>query len=267
MTKTNVATRDAQLPSTSDSAMLADYAGMGMEHVGAKDLTIPRFKILQDLSPEVNKRKDTYVEGAEPGMIYNTGLKTIHNEVVVVPCIYRRHHIEWLPNRGGFVADHGEDDSLLRQARPDEKRNMILPNGNLIVETATWYCIEPATGNQVVIPMSRTQLGPSRDWMTLATAEKLDRPDGAGRYTPPLFYRTYALSTVLRERGEDSWFVWRPRKSQTILEAAQVSGQNDLLQQAIKFAELVRAGEVKVGADTFEDDGARREQEDEDAPM
>ena len=246
------------------SALFSDYAGAGMEHVGVRDVTIPRFKILQDLSPEVNKRKDTYIEGAEPGLICNTGFKTVARSIEVIPCIYRRHHIEWLPDRGGFVADHGEDDSLLRQARIDDKRNAILPNGNLIVETPTWYVLDLSNGTEAIIPMSRTLAASSRDWMTLATAEKLPRPDGLGKYTPPLFYRGYTLTTRLREKGDNSWFVWSAAKGPTILELAEKNGE-DYLSQAIKFAELVKAGEVKVGAETFEEEARTRE--DEDAPM
>jgi hypothetical protein len=266
MAQTAVAARNKNDLALQQSNVFADYAGMGMEHVGVKDVTIPRFKILQDLSPEVNRRKDTYIEGAEPGLICNTGFKTIHKAVEVIPCIYRRHHIEWLPDRGGFVADHGEDDSLLRQAKIDDKRNARLPNGNLIVETPTWYVLDIATGTQAIIPMSRTLAASSRDWMTLATAEKLPRPDGHGKYTPPLFYRGYTLTTRMREKGENSWFVWQAAKGPTILELAEATGE-DLLSQAIRFAELVKAGEVKVAAESFEDETSYNNREDDDRPI
>jgi hypothetical protein len=35
------------------------------------------------------------------------------------------------------------------------------------------------------------------------------------------------------------------------------------MQQALGFAQLVRAGEVKVGADAFEEDSRQRESEDD----
>jgi hypothetical protein len=266
MAKSDVAVAPKGVPAVTNTDVFAEYAGMGMETVGAQDIAIPRYKILQDLSPEINKRKDKYIEGAEPGKIVNTAFKTVSSLIKVLPCIYRRHHIEWLPDRGGFVADHGEDASLLRQARPDDKRNMILPNGNIIVETATWYVIDLETGTQGIIPMSRTQLGPSRDWMTLATAEKLDRPDGQGKYTPPLFFRGYDLTTALREKGENSWFIWQAKKGPTVTELAESLNRSDLLQEAIKFAQLVRAGEVKIDASSFEEDdmrGSNRERDDE----
>jgi hypothetical protein len=265
MAKGDVALRDKDnLPAVdTNAALFAEYAGTGMETVGAQDVSIPRFKILQDLSPEVSKRKAEYIEGAEPGLILNTATKELFKSIHVLPCVYRRHHIEWLPNRGGFVADHGEDDSLLKRCEQDDKKNMILPNGNLIVPTATWYVIDLGSGNRAIIPMSRTQMNPSKDWMNLATSEKLQGPNG--RFIPPLFYRGYTLGTRVRDKGENSWSVWNVERGDVITELATSLGIPDLMQQALEFARLVRAGEVKVGADAFadEDGGGRQEEKDD----
>lgn len=46
--------------------------GIGNENIGAGDVEIPQLKLLQAMSPEVQKGTDGYVEGAEPGMIFNT---------------------------------------------------------------------------------------------------------------------------------------------------------------------------------------------------
>lgn len=267
MTKGDVALRDKKQLAPAAAAEMFEYAGAGMETVRPEDVSIPRFKILQDLSPETNKRKAQYIEGAEPGLILNTATKQVSKTVQVLPCIYRNHNIEWLPERGGFVADHGDDETLVRQARQDDKRNLILPNGNLIVPTATWYVLALPLGLQAIIPMSRTQRGPSRDWMTQATSEKLERPDGQGKYVPPLFYHGYELGTTIRDKGENSWFVWTVKKGDTIMELAEKLVYPDLMQQAVGFAKLVRAGEVKVGADAFDDEGGGRQQESDDEPM
>ena len=98
--------------------MLFEDQGAGAEGIGSQDLMVPRITILQSMSPQVNKRDGKYVEGAEIGHIFNT----VSNEAVdgeqgitVVPIKYRRAHIEWKPNRGGFVRDHGADASILEQ--------------------------------------------------------------------------------------------------------------------------------------------------------
>lgn len=274
MSKAAVATRDTKtktdLTTTAEehAALFAEHAGSGMETVGAQDVSIPRFKLLQDLSPEVNKRKPEYIDGAEPGQIVNTATKEVLSAIDVLPVVYRRHNIEWMPDRGGFVADHGDDETLVRSAKKDDKNNLVLANGNLIVPTATWYVIDLATGLQGIIAMSRTQMNPSKDWMNMATAEKLDNPNGGGRFTPPLFYRGYNLSSRIRDKNENSWFVWSIGRGQTILELAQRLKQPDLMAQAIKFRDLVTSGEIKVGAETFSDDSnSGNAREDDNAPM
>lgn len=263
MAKQAVAKQAGNLPATNDTLdALAQFSGSGMETVGAQDVSIPRFKILQDLSPEVNKRKAEYIEGAEPGMILNTATRELHREIEVLPCVYRRHHIEWMPDRGGFVADHGEDDSLLLQTRLDDRKNNVLPNGNLIVPTGTWYVLSLTDdGQQAVIPMARTQLNPSKSWMNMATSEKINHPT-RGKFVPPLFYRAYTLKTVVRDKGENSWFVWSPVRGPTIMELAEQDPQ--IMQAAISFSELVKAGEIRTDASTFADEAA---QEGDNAPM
>ena len=61
-----------------------------------EDLALPFFKVLGQLSPEVNKRDAKYVEGAEPGRIINTLLlMNCFDELKVIPCHYKRQYIEW----------------------------------------------------------------------------------------------------------------------------------------------------------------------------
>ena len=47
-------------------------AGIQTGVITQEDLALPFLKILGQLSPEVNKRDGKYVEGAEPGMIFNS---------------------------------------------------------------------------------------------------------------------------------------------------------------------------------------------------
>lgn len=59
-------------------------SGVGNENVSASDLEIPQLKLLQKMSPEVDKSGGSYVEGAEPGMIYNTLTKRLSDSVFLV---------------------------------------------------------------------------------------------------------------------------------------------------------------------------------------
>ena len=72
--------------------------GQGVENLTHEDLALPFLKILGQLSPEVNKRDGKYVQGAEPGMIYNSVTGELFDGekgIEVVPCHYKLEYIEW----------------------------------------------------------------------------------------------------------------------------------------------------------------------------
>jgi len=78
------------------SAFMED-ANSGLENITSDDLTIPRLKILQALSPEVNKRDGKYVEGADAGDAINTVTSKLYNDenpLVVLPVSYKRLFLE-----------------------------------------------------------------------------------------------------------------------------------------------------------------------------
>src|SRR5579864_7520885 len=121
---------------------LMGLEGMGSENVRAKDILIPRLTILQGLSPQINKKKAEYIEGAEVGDFCNVATGDIYKEeVTVIPVYFQTAYIEWIKNRGGIAANHGDDPSILEKCTRSEKNEMFLPNGNNIQENAQWYCL------------------------------------------------------------------------------------------------------------------------------
>ena len=78
--------------------MFEDDAAKGLGAIGQEDLALPFLKILGQLSPEVNKRDGKYVEGAEPGMIFNSVSGELYDGVKgidVIPAFYKLEYIEW----------------------------------------------------------------------------------------------------------------------------------------------------------------------------
>ena len=60
----------------SNSLFEAD-AKLGLENMDQDDLALPFLKLLQNSSDETKKKHSSYVEGAEPGMFYNTVTKKL----------------------------------------------------------------------------------------------------------------------------------------------------------------------------------------------
>jgi hypothetical protein len=234
---------------TSDIAsLLLEDEGAGRETMSAKDLAIPRLAILQALSPTCTKGDPAYIKEAEVGEIIDniSGKRWAGEEgIIVIPVSYRRAYIEW-DNRK-FVADHGTDDTLYNQCVKNEKKQMQLPNGHTMVETAEYYCVmlEPETGlpRQVVISMSRTMFSEAKRWNSLMSNLMVPRPDGEGVFNPAIFYHSYKLTTIPKSNDDGTWYVWKVNPYKPTLELV---GGHDLYLGSRSFRKAVVSGSVKV---------------------
>ena len=75
------------------TGMFEEDANTSFSKMGSEDFALPFLRVLGQLSPETNKRDAKYVEGAEPGMIFNTVTKQLYDGeagVNVIPCYYKR---------------------------------------------------------------------------------------------------------------------------------------------------------------------------------
>lgn len=198
------------LATTGGADFFGAHAGAGFENVTADDLIVPRLTILQSLSPQLKKSESSYIEGAEVGNICEVGTGAIFPDgILFVPVYYRKDYLEWAPRNsgGGLVAVHS-DPSIMEQTTRNDRNQPILPNGNLVNETAQFYGFNLSNNRQrCFIPFTSTQLKKARKWMTLATGERLKRSDGS-EFTPPLFYRSYELGTAHESNNQGDWEGW-----------------------------------------------------------
>jgi hypothetical protein len=115
-----------------------------------------------------------------------------------------------------------------------------------------WYCLDLDNfGQQIVIPMPRTQSRTSRQWMSAATSERIEHPEH-GLFTPPLFFRSYTLGSVLREDGENDWYVFTFEAGPTVFE---VDPDGNLMAAAQRFSKMLESGEIRADASSFADEG------------
>ncbi len=214
----------------------------GFENVTASDILIPRLTILQKMSPQIDKSDPAYIPGAEYGDFADTGTGEVFKDsIAVVPCFYALVYLEWGPRGSGkgLIANHGTDASCLKNASPDEKRRLVLPNGNYIAETATYYVLNlTANRRRSFIPMTSTQLKHARRWTTLLTSERLKRPDGS-EFMPPMWYRSWNVTTVEEKNNDGSWKSWKFSPGDPIL---ALDPSKSILKEAKDFYEQARDG-------------------------
>jgi hypothetical protein len=231
------------------SAFMED-ANSGLENITSDDLTIPRLKILQALSPEVNKRDGKYVEGADAGDAINTVTSKLYNDenpLVVLPVSYKRLFLEWQPrdSGGGLVTSH-DDQSILSKTTKNDRGQDVLENGNYIQTSANHFVIvlnSDGSFDQAVIPMAGTQLKKSRTWNSVMASLKLRSGDKV--FTPPSFSHRYSMKTVQESNDRGSWFGWN------ITNLGPISEEDMFFYEAAKdFASSV--GEVSMSSNSGE---------------
>ena len=246
----------------------------GLEGVDQADVVLPRFTVLQGLSPQVNPRKDEYVEGAQIGMIMNTATGRVYEEIPLIMAAYERRNIEWIPRDkpcplkdfpqvtgGGLYKDYGTDDTILEECTRNEKNGSLwTPRGHEMVVTGTWYVIDPETLSRAFIAMGKTQFTPSKKLMAGITDEKVQTKSGIRQ--APLFYRSWKMGTRMRQDGENEWFVFNHKPGPRVQE--YVHGR-DILEEVRRFREEIQEGNAIIDVTVGEVDA--NQQSGEDAAM
>ena len=224
--------------------MFEDDAAKGLGAIGQEDLALPFLKILGQLSPEVNKRDGKYVEGAEPGMIYNSVSGELYDGVKgidVIPCFYKLDYIEWKDRGEGLgapVAIYDSSSDIMSKTKPDANYKDRLPSGNYIEKTASHFVI--VTGDSpstALISMKSTQLKISRKWNSMMSGIKMKGKNGM--FTPASFSHIYKLKTTQMQNDKGTWFGWE------ISKVGPVTDQS-LYTQAKSFSENISKGAVKA---------------------
>ena len=232
--------KSAPLPAN----MFEDDAAKGLGAIGQEDLALPFLKILGQLSPEVNKRDGKYVEGAEPGMIFNSVSGELYDGVKgidVIPCFYKLEYIEWKDRGEGLgapVAIYDSSSDIMSKTTPDANYKDRLPNGNYIEKTASHFVIvsgdSPSTA---LISMKSTQLKISRKWNSMMSGIKMKGANGM--FTPASFSHIYKLKTTQMSNDKGTWFGWEVSKVGSVTDKG-------LYDQAKGFSDSISKGSVKA---------------------
>ena len=244
-TKTEMKATEENLPMA--MADMQQDADAGFEEASGGDFSIPFLRILQDLSPQCKERREEYVEGAKPGLFFNTVTQELSDVVSIVPCHFKKSMVEWVPrdSGGGFVAEHpmGTEEGLERDGG-----KFITKDGNDLIETAKHYVLivsEDGDYMPAVVMLTSTQLKKSRRWMSDMQRLKMTGPNGR-KFTPPMFSHLYRAKPKAEGNGQGDWYGWNFEIDR------RLTGEDAEVYEAAKqFRDAVKAGQVReVDPDT-----------------
>ena len=222
------------------TGMFEEDANTSFGNMDSDDYALPFLRVLGQLSPECNKRDAKYVDGAEPGMIFNTVTKQLYDGeagVNIIPCYYKREYVEWSDRGEGTtapVAIHSVDSGIIKEATRDASYKDRLPNGNYLENTASYFVLID-DGTSALISMKSTQLKVSRSWNSMMNSIKLKGKNGM--FTPAMYSHIYNLKTVQQSNDKGTWFGWNIEKVGPVQD-------KDLYGAAKSFASSVNKGDV-----------------------
>ena len=244
---------------TGSMALFGDDAAKGFENMTQEDMALPFVRILGQLSPQVTEGDAKYIEGAKPGMIYNTVTSECFDGkkgMKVIPCYYKKDYPEWNDRGEGPSAPaavHLPNSPVIATGKRESTGSKIrLPNGNYIEETASYYVlIESKSGTSgaytpALITMKSTQLQVSKKWNSMMKTIQI--ADGKGGFAiPPMHGVVYNLQSVLQKNDKGSWYGWSVAQD-------RIMGQADknLYLTAKDFNSSVSKGNVQTKADVEE---------------
>lgn len=214
----------------------------GFEGMGQEDLALPFLRLLAANSPEIGE-----LEGALPGMIYNTVTGDLYDGkagITVIPCAYVRQYIEWAPRGSGTgapIAVYPSTSDILSRTTRDKTTNKdYLDNGNYIENTANHYVMLMVDGvpSPALITMKATQLKKSRKWNSMMMSAKAQNASGQ-YFTPPMYSQRYLLTTAGESNDKGKWYGWE------IVHLGPVT-EPEVYSAARKFAQSIASGDIKV---------------------
>ncbi len=264
----------AEAKTTAVANIMADFeehSGAGMDQIGAEDMQIPFLRVLQQMSPQLNKQEPVFIKGATAGDLYNsvTGQYWDSEEgVYVIPFGYTVKYLEFLPkdpgagNKGGMVGElHANDPDIQRTTRNGSVE--ILPSGNELVRSHQHLVVvvDPKTGaaHTAICDLKKTGIKVSKRWNTMMRMVQYQGKNGP--FNPPMWGTVWKLTGAQESNDYGSWFnIGVERIEPTEVPAAAI-------QEAKKMFESFKKGEVKTSAGTSEEMTPSRSDDTDDVPF
>ena len=243
-----IVTKKDQLPADLLDEITAS-AGEGTTF-DSSEMQIPFIRIIQALSPQVNKKDPAFIDGADQGDAFNTVTSefwTGEEGLLVIPCYQETKFLEFVPREsgGGFMGELEPNNPDIQNTERKGAKE-ILPNGNELVKSDQHYCLVVGDGGMVqpaIVDMKSSQLKVSRRWKTQIAMQKIRHPKTDALLTPAVYATMWRLNTLQESNDQGTWYNWSVTKHGLVQ-------TKEILSEAKLFREQVMKGAVKAVDDS-----------------
>lgn len=196
------------LPANRDQALAMLEDAETDDHFEAGDRLVPWLKIVQGTSAVKKSLHDSYVKGAEVGMIYDTLTREMRDEVLIAIVKFDgQHYAEFEPNGGKLVKQWFKDASRYEasQWKDPEKPvgKKITPDGNEIAPSSLFYILvlDPETGEATPMIWSLGGMNQKQARRINSLAKAPLVINGKAK-SPAMYSRTFRVTTRLKAVGD-----------------------------------------------------------------
>lgn len=175
----------------------------GFEQITRDTMSIPFVRVLQKLSPQLDKQKPEYVEGATEGDFFNTITRTVYGKKLRIICgNFEQVFIEWRPNRGGLVGYHTKEHA---EAIAADKTfgKWTTEDGNLLQENYVYMVLIEGHENEgiCVLSLASSMIKEARAWNRLMTTHIMPNGQKALPY-----YLVWDVTSEPVKNDKGSWY-------------------------------------------------------------
>lgn len=229
MAHTPAKKEEAKLPANVQEqlpAFMQGKAGSGTDNLSTKDMTVPRIKLLADISPEVKEH-----DGAKPGEFWHTlAEQSLGKSLRIVPVYIDKRYILWRPRKsGGGILARADDgvhwnpsDVTFDVVIPETKKTVKWTTKKTVDESglAEWGSYDPENKNsQPAATLMYTMVTAFPDYPHLGFAQlslqrgsvKVAR-DLIGKIrinTAPSYGRVFKMSSTEETSQEGTFYNYR----------------------------------------------------------
>lgn len=246
--------------STSVEDIMAESAGQGSEMFGIADVKRPTIKLMQGLSPYINKNHEKYVEGAANGDILVTGADHLYEgSINLIVVGFAHNFVEWKPRStgGGLVGAHPFSPSVIQGLERGKGGIYVNEEGNELHDTMSYFVLYETPDGEwepAMLFLKSTMLSVGREINTKLSKRTVQT--SAGVRKAGIFCNIVTLGVVGDSNAEGDWNKFR-------LDDIQFIDDRELLNMA-KQEYVVFAKSANIDYAASSEHYAAAEVEDED---
>lgn len=246
--------------STALAAFGDEDFGAGFQEMTSQHTIVPILKIVQALSPQLQKSKPQYNKDAKAGMFLISATNQVFDGedkgALVIPAYFQTKFIEWRPRKdgGGIVNRYkslAEFERIPGVTKNPEKTGWLTKDGNEIIEYYDFFAFlmgDDGSFSPVLLSFKGSAIRTGKTWNAQLKNQTVSV--GGKQRLLPMYSYVWRLVTQEQSNQSGSWFGVTMTRETPV---PSLENGNAIIAEARQLVKNIAEGIVR-GAEEEEDD-------------